>query len=322
MQKLSDANLLLPVIAAPMFIASGIDLVKAQCQAGFVGALPSLNARPQACLADWLAEISEENSSFAAAHPDKPLGPLAVNLIVHRSNNRLEHDLEQVVKHQVPVVITSLGAREDVFAAVHAYGGTVLHDVISNRFALKAIEKGADGLVAVAAGAGGHAGVQNPFALLREIREWFSGPLALSGAISHGASILAALTAGADYAYIGSAFLATKEANISPEYRDMVLASSAADIVYTSYFTGVHGNYLRGSIERQGIDPQLLKQGDAQALSFATAADGSHVKPKTWKEVWGAGQGIGHLVKQLTVAELAANLAAEYAAAKQRVLDF
>ncbi len=238
----------LPVLAAPMFIASGPELVKAQCQAGIIGSFPSLNARPAALLDDWLTDLNESNAKYADANPEATVAPFAVNLIVHRSNDRLAQDLATIVKHRVPIVITSLGAREEVNDAVHSYGGIVLHDVIHDRFARKAIEKGADGLIAVAAGAGGHAGTQSPFALVQEIRQWFDGPLILSGAITHGRSILAALAAGADMAYVGSAFLATQEANISFEYREMVLESTASDVVYSNYFTGIHGNYLRGEL--------------------------------------------------------------------------
>jgi len=299
-----------------MFIASGPDLVKAQCQSGIIGSFPTLNARPQELLDEWLTDIEESNAQYAEANPDSPVGPLAVNLIVHRTNNRLEHDLGVVVDHKVPVVITSLGAREDVIQAVHSYGGIVLHDVINNRFAHKAVEKGADGLIAVAAGAGGHAGALSPFALVREIREWFDGPLALSGAIAHGHSILAALAAGADFAYVGSAFLSTPEANVVDGYRNMIVDSSADDIVYSNLFTGVHGNYLRGSIEAAGLDPENLPVSDPSAMSFESTASGEQAKPKAWKEIWGSGQGIGHISASKPARELVADLVREYQAAQ------
>ena len=289
MSELPDilrAPLAAPIISSPMFIASGPDLVKAQCQSGVIGSFPTLNARPQELLDEWLTDITESNAQYAAANPGAPVGPLAVNLIVHRTNNRLEHDLAVVVDHKVPVVITSLGAREDVIEAVHSYGGIVLHDVINNRFAHKAVEKGADGLIAVAAGAGGHAGALSPFALVREIREWFDGPLALSGAIAHGHSVLAALAAGADFAYVGSAFLSTPEANVVDGYRNMIVDSSADDIVYSNLFTGVHGNYLRGSIEAAGLDPENLPVSNPSAMSFESTASGERAKPKAWKEIW------------------------------------
>lgn len=302
----------LPVLSAPMFIASGPALVNAQCQAGIIGSFPALNARPAALLDDWLAEITEENATFAAAHPKATVAPFAVNQIVHRSNTRLEQDLEIIVKHRVPIVITSLGARPEVNEAVHSYGGIVLHDVIHNRFAHKAIAKGADGLIAVAAGAGGHAGTQSPFALVQEIREWFDGPLILSGAIAHGRSILAALAAGADMAYVGSAFLSANEANIVPAYRQMVLDSSASDVVYSNYFTGIHGNYLRGSIAAAGMDPDALPAPDANTMAPASAnADGS----KAWKDIWGSGQGIGSLKEVVTTDQLVARLSEQYQSA-------
>ncbi|MCQ9384685.1 nitronate monooxygenase family protein [Brevibacterium sp. 50QC2O2] len=313
--EILDGRLSLPVICSPMFIASGPELVKAQCQAGLVGSFPTLNARPQEALADWLDDISESNAAYAAANPGVPVAPFATNLIVHKTNNRLEHDLGVVVDHKVPIVITSLGAREDVNAAVHSYGGIVLHDVINNRFAHKAVEKGADGLIAVAAGAGGHAGAQSPFALLQEIRSWFDGTIALSGAIGHGRSILAALAAGADAAYMGSAFLSTPEANVVEGYRDMVVSSGAEDIVYSNLFTGVHGNYLRGSISQAGLNPDDLPQSDPTQMTFATGADGK-TAPKAWKEIWGSGQGIGAITESRPVAELAAELSGQFAAAR------
>ena len=264
--------LTVPVVASPMFIYSGPELVAAQCQAGVIGSFPSLNARPQSALAEWIDQINRSNEAFAAANPEAYVAPFAVNLIVHRSNDRLEQDLATVVEHRVPIVITSLGAREEVNQAVHSYGGIVLHDVINNRFARKAVEKGADGLVAVAAGAGGHAGTQSPFALIQEIREWFDGPLLLSGAIAHGRSVLAAQAAGADLAYVGSAFLATDESRAPGSYKQMIVESGASDIVYSNLFTGVHGNYLRGSIEAAGLDPDDLPTSDPSAMDFGTGA--------------------------------------------------
>ncbi len=304
--------LALPVVASPMFIVSGPEMVVAQCTAGVVGSFPALNARPQAMLTDWLAQISEETTSFAAAHPDRPVAPFAVNQIVHRSNDRLEADLQACVDHEVPIVITSLGAREDVNEAVHSYGGIVLHDVINDRFAHKAVEKGADGLIAVAAGAGGHAGAQSPFALLREIRAWFDGPLLLSGALAHGRSILAAQVAGADLAYVGSAFLATHEANAAEGYKDMVVSSRASDVVYSNLFTGVHGNYLRGSIEAAGLDPDALPESDPSTMDFGTGGDDAQPKAKAWRDIWGSGQGIGAIDRRLSVAELVEQLRAQY----------
>lgn len=299
----------LPVVAAPMFLASGPELVKAQCQAGVIGSFPALNARPAAALDEWLTDIAESNAQFASANPKAIVAPFAVNQIVHRSNERLEQDMETIVKHQVPIVITSLGAREEVNDAVHSYGGIVLHDVIHDRFARKAIEKAADGLIAVAAGAGGHAGSQSPFALVQEIRQWFDGPLILSGAIAHGRSILAALAAGADMAYVGSAFLSTVEANISPDYRDMILHSTAADVVYSNYFTGLHGNYLRGSIAAAGLDPEALPEADPSAMSFKSRGSRD---AKAWRDIWGSGQGIGVLTEQLTARQLVDQLAHQY----------
>ncbi len=302
--------LTLPLVASPMFIASGPALVTAQCQAGVIGAFPALNARPAALLDDWLHEIAESNATFAAQNPDAVVAPFAVNQIVHKSNDRLDADMELVVKHEVPIVITSLGARPEINEAVHSYGGIVLHDVINDRFAHKAIEKGADGLIAVAAGAGGHAGTQSPLALLQEIRAWFDGPLLLSGAIAHGRSILAALAAGADFAYVGSAFLATHEANVVDGYKQMIVDSGAGDIVYSNLFTGVHGNYLRGSIEAAGLDPAALPTSDPSAMSFGT--DDS----KAWRDIWGSGQGVGAVDEVRTVAELVARFRTEFDAAK------
>src|SRR6056297_860355 len=282
--------LAVPVVAAPMFICSGPELVVAQCQAGVIGSFPALNARPAAALGDWLIRIRSELAEYSAEHPGAPVGPFAVNQIVHRSNNRLQEDLDTCVEHEVPIVITSLGARPEVNEAVHSYGGIVLHDVINDEFARKAIDKGADGLIAVAAGAGGHAGTQSPFALVQEIRSWFDGPLLLSGAIAHGRSVLAAQACGADFAYVGSAFLAAEEANNEPEYKQMVAGSGASDIVYTNLFTGVHGNYLRGSIEAAGLDPDALPDSDPSAMDFGSGGDSD---AKAWKDIWGAGQGIG-----------------------------
>ncbi len=301
-------RLSLPVIASPMFIASGPDLVVAQCSAGIVGSFPSLNARPAAKLGDWLTEIDERLAAAAAI--GATVAPYAVNQIVHRSNDRLEADVALCVEHEVPIVITSLGARADVYDAVHSYGGIVLHDVINDRFAHKAIDKGADGLIAVAAGAGGHAGTQSPFALVREIRTWFDGPLVLSGAIAHGRSVLAAQAAGADLAYIGSAFLATREAQVAEDYRQMIVDSSADDIVYSNLFTGVHGNYLRGSITAAGLDPDALPTSDPSAMSFGSG------ESKAWRDVWGSGQGIGAIDAVLPAGELIARLGREYADAK------
>ena len=298
-----------PVVASPMFIYSGPELVAAQCQAGVIGSFPSLNARPQSLLGEWLDQITESNAAYAAANPGAYVAPFAVNLIVHRSNDRLEEDLATIVKHEVPIVITSLGAREEVNEAVHAYGGIVLHDVINNKFARKAIEKGADGLVAVAAGAGGHAGTQSPFALVQEIREWFDGPLLLSGAISHGRSILAAQAAGADLAYIGSAFLATQESRATDGYKQMIVDSTASDIVYSNLFTGIHGNYLRGSIEAAGMDPDNLAESDPSAMDFGTGEAGDS---KAWRDIWGAGQGVGAMTATVTSRELVDRLRTEY----------
>ena len=309
--------LALPVVASPMFIASGPELVIAQCKAGIIGAFPALNARPASELKNWLTRIDAELADFKAAHPDLPVGPYAVNQIVHRSNVRLEEDMATIVAHRVPIVITSLGARPEINEAVHSYGGIVLHDVINNEFAHKAIDKGADGLIAVAAGAGGHAGTQSPFALLQEIRSWFDGPLLLSGAIAHGRSILAAQAAGADFAYVGSAFLATEESNNEPGYKQMVADSSASDVVYSNLFTGVHGNYLRGSIAAAGLDPDDLPVSDPSAMNFGA---GGSSDPKAWKDIWGAGQGVGAITSVVPAAELIARLTAEYEQARARLI--
>jgi nitronate monooxygenase len=298
-----------PVVCSPMFIASGPDLVVAQSSAGVIGSFPSLNARPHSQFRDWLSEIEERLAAHAVAHPDEVVAPFAVNQIVHKTNARLEEDVAACVEHKVPIVITSLGAREDVNEAIHSYGGIVLHDVINNRHAHKAIEKGADGLIAVAAGAGGHAGAQSPFALIREIRAWFDGPLLLSGAIAHGRSVLAAQAAGADFAYVGSAFLATDEANVVDDYKDMIVASAASDIVYSNLFTGVHGNYLRGSIEAAGFDPQDLPESDPSAMSFAA---GDKPGAKAWKDIWGSGQGIGAVTGRHAARDLVDRLKGEY----------
>ncbi len=306
-------KLRLPVIAAPLFIISNPDLVLAQCRAGIVGAFPALNARPKEALEEWLQRITRELAEYDAAHPDAPSAPFAVNQIVHRSNDRLEHDLALCVKYRVPIVITSLGARTDVFEAVHSYGGIVLHDVINVAFAHKAIDKGADGLIAVAAGAGGHAGTISPFALVAEIRSWFDGPLALSGAISTGGGILAARAAGADVAYIGSAFIATEEANAAEAYKQAVVQASAADIVYSNLFTGVHGNYLRSSIVAAGLDPDALPQSDPSQMNFGSAST------KAWRDIWGAGQGIGGIDAVVPTAQRIAQWSREYEAARGRL---
>jgi nitronate monooxygenase len=304
-----------PVIASPLFIISNPKLVIAQCQAGVVGSMPALNARPAEQLEDWLAEITETLAAWDKAHPGQPAAPFAINQIVHKSNDRLEHDMGLCEKYKVPIVITSLGAREDVSQAVHGWGGIVMHDIINNRFARKAIEKGADGLIAVAAGAGGHAGTTSPFALVQEIREWFDGPLALSGSIANGRSILAAQAMGADFAYIGSAFIATDEARAAEAYKQMIVDSSSADVVYSSKFTGVHGNYLRGSIVNAGLDPENLGEGDPSEMTFGSDRDAK--RAKAWKDIWGAGQGVGAVKQVLPAAELVARLKAEYVEARR-----
>jgi nitronate monooxygenase len=306
-------RLRLPVIASPLFIVSGPDLVIAQCKAGVVGSFPSLNARPLSQLDEWLARITEELAAWDKANPDAPAAPFAVNQIVHKTNNRLEDDVELCAKYKVPVVITSLGAREDVNAAVHGWGGVVMHDVISNFFARKAIEKGADGLIPVAAGAGGHAGRLSPFAMVQELREWFDGPIALSGAIANGGAILAAQAMGADLAYIGSAFIATREANAVDGYKAMIVERGGEDIVYTNLFTGIHGNYLRPSIVAAGLDPDNLPEADPSKMNFAS---GGNQSAKAWKDIWGCGQGIGAVKEVLSAGDLVARLAAEYEAAK------
>jgi nitronate monooxygenase len=302
-------RLRLPVIGSPLFIISNPDLVIAQCKAGIVGSFPALNARPAAMLDEWLHRITEELAAWDRDHPETPAAPFAVNHIVHRTSDRLEHDLEASTRWKAPIVITSLGAREDVNAAVHSYGGVVLHDVINDRFARKAIEKGADGLIPVAAGAGGHAGTLSPFALIQGLREWFDGPIALSGSIAHGRAVLGAQAMGADLAYVGSAFIATQEANADPAYKQMIVDSTGEDIVYTNLFTGVHGNYLRPSIEKSGLDPDNLPTSDASAMNFGS---GGNSKAKAWRDIWGCGQGIGAVKEIPTAAEMIARLADEY----------
>ncbi len=307
-------GLRLPIIASPMFIVSTPALVIAQCKAGIVGSMPALNARPAEKLDEWLTEITETLASYNAANPDKPAAPFAINQIVHKSNDRLEHDMAMVVKHRVPIVITSLGARTDVNEAIHSYGGVVMHDIINNAFAHKAIEKGADGLIAVAAGAGGHAGVKSPFALIQEIREWFDGPIALSGAIANGGAVLAAQAMGADFAYIGSAFIATTEANATEAYKQAIVDGTSDDIVYSNLFTGVHGNYIKASIRNVGLDPDNLPESDPTKMNF-----GGDAAKKAWKDIWGSGQGIGAIKEIVPAAELVARLGREYEAAKRRL---
>lgn len=305
----------LPVVAAPLFIISHPALTIAQCKAGVVGSFPALNARPEAQLDEWLAEITEELATHDARNPDRPAAPFAVNQIVHKSNRRLEHDLMLCVKYKVPIVISSLGAVPEVNAAIHSYGGIVLHDVINNRHANSAIRKGADGLIAVAAGAGGHAGTLSPFALIQEIRTWFDGPLLLSGAISTGGAVLAAQAMGADMAYVGSAFIATTEARASDAYKQMIVDSSAGDIVYSNYFTGIHGNYLKASIVAAGMNPQQLPEADPSKMDFEAATTGA----KAWKDIWGCGQGIGAVTEIVPVSSLVDRLAREYDEARQRL---
>jgi nitronate monooxygenase len=309
------SRLSLPVIGSPLFIISNPRLVIAQCTAGVVGAMPALNARPASQLDDWLAEITEALAAHDRAHPDRPAAPFAINQIVHRSNDRLEHDMAMVVKYKVPIVITSLGARADVNEAVHGYGGITLHDVISNTYARKAVEKGADGLIAVAAGAGGHAGVKSPFALVQEIRQWFDGPLALSGSIATGGAVLAAQAMGADFAYIGSAFIATEEARASEDYKRAIVQGTSDDIVYSNLFTGVHGNYLAPSIVAAGLDPANLPQGDLKTMDFAAANAGA----KAWKDIWGSGQGIAAVTEVTSAAAFIDKLKREYQAARERL---
>jgi nitronate monooxygenase len=308
-----DGRLSLPVIGAPLFIISNPDLVIAQCKAGIVGSFPALNARPAEKLEEWLATITQELGAHDKGNPARLAAPFAVNQIVHRTNARLQHDLEVCVKYRVPILITSLGAREEVYHAAHGYGGIVLHDVINNTFAHKAIEKGADGLIAVAAGAGGHAGTTSPFALIQEIREWFDGPLVLSGAIATGGAILAARAMGADLAYVGSAFIATEEANAVADYKRMILDCTASDIVYTNVISGVHGNYLRPSLVRAGLDPDNLPASDPSKMDFSSGS------AKKWKDIWSAGQGIGAVKAVVPAAALIARLSVEYRAARRRL---
>lgn len=310
-------SLRLPLIGSPLFIISNPDLVIAQCRAGVVGSFPALNAREKdgQSLEEWILRIKAALAEHDAAHPDRPAAPFAVNQIVHRSNARLERDVELCVKHRVPVWITSLGAQEWVYEAAHSVGAIVLHDVINNRFARKAIDKGADGLIAVAAGAGGHAGAQSPFALIQEIRDWFDGPLFLSGAIARGDSLLAALAMGADGGYAGTAFIATEEANAVAGYKQMIADHGAEDIVYSNLFTGVWGNYLKPSIAAAGMDPEALERSDPSQMNFAESRE----KPKSWKEIWGAGQGIGAIRETLPTAALVDRLEAEFQAARARL---
>ena len=308
-------KLRLPVIAAPLFIISNPKLVIAQCKAGIVGSMPALNARPASLLDEWLAEITEELASYNEKNPDKPAAPFAINQIVHRTNERLEQDMELCVKYKVPIIISSLGAREEVFDAAHSYGGIVLHDVINNEFAKKAVNKGADGVIAVSAGAGGHAGQQSPFALVQEIREWFDGPLALSGSIATGQSILAAQAMGADFAYIGSPFIATHEAHAKEEYKQMIVESSAEDIVYSNLFTGIHGNYLKPSIRAAGLDPNHLKESDPSAMNFK--GNGA----KVWKDIWGSGQGIGAVKEVTSTQQFVDKLYVQYNEAKEQLIE-
>ena len=307
-------NLPLPIIGSPLFIISTPKLVIAQCQAGVVGSMPALNARPASQLDEWLAEITETLAAYNLAHPERPAAPFAINQIVHKSNDRLEHDLEMVVKYKVPLIITSLGARTDVNDAIHSYGGVVMHDIINNAFAHKAVEKGADGLIAVAAGAGGHAGVKSPFALIQEIRQWFDGPLALSGSIASGDAVLAAQAMGADFAYMGSSFIATHEARASDAYKQAIVDGNSDDIVYSNLFTGVHGNYLKPSIRAAGLDPENLPVSDPSAMNF-----GGEGAKKAWKDIWGCGQGIGSITEVSSTAEFVAKIKREYEAARARL---
>ncbi|MCW6529840.1 MULTISPECIES: NAD(P)H-dependent flavin oxidoreductase [Sphingomonas] len=310
------SRLRLPVIGSPLFIISGPDLVIAQCKAGIVGSFPALNARPQGLLDEWLHRITEELAAHNRAHPDRPAAPFAVNQIVHRSNDRLEADLATCEKWQVPITITSLGAREELNQAVHNWGGITFHDVIDDRFARKAIEKGADGLIPVAAGAGGHAGRLSPFAIVAEIRQWFDGPVALSGSIATGDAVLAAQAMGADFAYIGSPFIATVEANADERYKQGIVEGRAADIVYSNLFTGVHGNYLRGSITAAGLDPDNLPEGDFKTMDFG---QGNNAKAKAWRDIWGSGQGIGAVERIEHVADRVDRLEQQYRAARARL---
>ncbi len=311
-------KLRLPVIGSPLFIVSGPELVIAQCKAGIVGSFPALNARPQTMLDEWLHRITEELAAHNRDNPDRPAAPFAVNQIVHKSNDRLDQDMATCAKWQVPMVITSLGAIEDLNKAVHGWGGITMHDVINDRFAHKAIEKGADGLIPVAAGAGGHAGVTSPFALMQEIRRWFDGPVALSGSIASGASVLAAQAMGADFGYIGSAFIATKEANANQAYKQGIVDGKASDIIYSDLFTGVSGNYLRGSIENAGLDPDNLPQGDYKTMDFGS---GGNTDKKAWKDIWGSGQGIGAVDAVDSVEDMVARLEREYIAARESLAE-
>ena len=311
-------RLRLPIVAAPLFIISTPDLVIAQCKAGIVGSFPALNARPAEELDRWLERITTELAEYDAANPDNLSAPFAVNQIVHGSNDRLQHDVEMCVKWKVPIVITSLGAKEFVNEAVHSYGGIVLHDIINNRFAKKAIDKGADGLIAVAAGAGGHAGALSPFALIQEIREWFDGPLLLSGSIANGDAVLAAIAMGADLAYIGSSFIATQEANAEQPYKQSLVDSSSDDIVLSNLFTGVHGNYLKPSIVAAGLDPDNLPESDVSKMSFGSGGSSS---AKAWKDIWGCGQGIAAIKGVLTTQELVDSIESQYTSAKQRIMS-
>ncbi len=311
-----QGRLSIPVVAAPLFIISHPVLTLAQCKAGVVGSFPALNARPIEQLDEWLSMLTQEIETARTQSPGTPIAPFAVNQIVHKSNNRLQQDLELCVKYKVPIVITSLGAVEEVNAAIHSYGGIVLHDIIHDRHARKAVEKGADGLIAVATGAGGHAGTLSPFALIQEIRQWFNGPLLLSGAIANGGAVLAAQAMGADLAYIGSPFIATHEARASDAYKQSIAQSKAADIVYTNLFTGVHGNYLKSSIEAAGLDPNNLPVSDPSKMSFGS---GGNTAAKAWKDIWGCGQGIGAVDKVVSTAELVERLVREYAQAKARI---
>jgi nitronate monooxygenase len=308
-------RLRLPVVASPLFIISNPDLVIAQCKAGVVGSFPSLNARPKEMFEEWLIRIKSELAEYDRLHSEAPSAPFAVNQIVHKSNDRLDHDLALCVKHKVPIIITSLGARPELNEAVHSYGGIVLHDIINNKFAHKAIEKGADGLIAVASGAGGHAGTQSPFALVQEIREWFDGPLLLSGSIANGHAILGAQAMGADLAYIGSAFIATKEANAVEDYKQMIVQSNADDILYTNLFTGVHGNYLKPSIINAGMDPDNLPVSDPSKMNFSSERE----KPKAWKTIWGCGQGIAAVKAIESAGDLVARLKREYDQARSEL---
>jgi len=308
-------KLRIPVIGSPMFIISNPKLVIEQCKAGIVGSMPALNARPSSQLDEWLHEITETLEAYNKKNPDKPAAPFAINQIVHKTNKRLEQDMEIIMKYKVPIIITSLGAREEINEAAHSYGAIVFHDVINNKFAEKAIEKGADGLIAVAAGAGGHAGSKSPFALVQEIREWFDGPLALSGSIATGGAILAAQAMGADFAYIGSPFIATEEARAVDSYKQMIVESNSDDIVYSNYFTGVHGNYLAPSIKKVGFDPYHLPESDPSKMKFDDAAY------KVWKDIWGCGQGIGVIKKVMKTSEYVDLLAEQYHAARERLLQ-